>query len=161
AVGGLTPEHVVLRPNGLVGLRAVPAATGTVHGDIAALGALLEACLGGAQSGEAAGRGTRQGAGVPPDLAALVRTARSTQPDLSPADLSACPAEPWTSTSDDIDAVLHDEGWSEAGYRSEGYADTGSTDLDEAELPGARRRLAVVGISVLAFAVVIAIAWWI
>ena len=27
AVGGLTPENVVLRPNGLVGLRAVPAAT--------------------------------------------------------------------------------------------------------------------------------------
>ena len=45
AVGGLTPDNVVLRPNGLVGLRAVPAATGTIDGDIAALGALLEACL--------------------------------------------------------------------------------------------------------------------
>ena len=45
AVGGLTPDNVVLRPNGLVGLRAVPAATGTVDGDIAALGALLEVCL--------------------------------------------------------------------------------------------------------------------
>src|SRR4051812_29295360 len=43
AVGGLTPENVVLRPNGLVGLRAVPAATGTTDGDIAALGELLEA----------------------------------------------------------------------------------------------------------------------
>src|SRR5215208_1019463 len=38
AVGGLTPENVVLRPNGLVGLRGVPAATGTVDDDIAALG---------------------------------------------------------------------------------------------------------------------------
>ena len=45
AVGGLTPENVVLRPNGLVGLRGVPAATGTIDGDVAALGALLEACL--------------------------------------------------------------------------------------------------------------------
>src|ERR671932_2947313 len=45
AVGGLTPEHVVLRPNGLVGLRAVPAATGTMAGDIADLGAVLELCL--------------------------------------------------------------------------------------------------------------------
>src|SRR5215217_1829453 len=42
AVGGLTPDNVVLRPNGLVGLRAVPAATGSIDGDIAALGALLE-----------------------------------------------------------------------------------------------------------------------
>src|SRR3954452_10263906 len=42
AVGGLTANNVVLRPNGLVGLRAVPAATGTVDGDIAALGTLLE-----------------------------------------------------------------------------------------------------------------------
>src|ERR671932_133525 len=41
AVGGLTPEHVVIRPNGLVGLRAVPAARGTTQGDITALGALL------------------------------------------------------------------------------------------------------------------------
>jgi hypothetical protein len=83
------------------------------------------------------------------------------QYDGSSDDYAAGPAEPWTSTSDDIDAVLHDEGWSDAGYRSEVYADTGSTDLDEAEVPGARRRLAVVGISVLAFAVVIALAWWI
>src|SRR3954467_3119092 len=59
AVGGLTPEHVVLRPNGLVGLRAVPAATGTVQGDITALGTLLEACLGGPQAIEAAGRAGR------------------------------------------------------------------------------------------------------
>jgi hypothetical protein len=70
------------------------------------------------------------------------------------------PAEPWTSTSDDLDAVLHDEGWSDAGYRRERYTDTGSTDIGEAEEPGARRRFAVVGISVLALAVVIALAWW-
>ena len=51
AVGGLTPDNVVLRPNGLVGLRAVPAATGTVEGDIAALGALLEVGLTGLAAG--------------------------------------------------------------------------------------------------------------
>jgi hypothetical protein len=253
AVGGLTPEHVVLRPNGLVGLRAVPAATGTVQGDITALGALLEACLGGAQAVEAAGRGPRRGVGVPPDLAALVRRARSTEPgqglssvaamvsllnerprtgpssmpsaldrgdsenwlrrlraqqdagapatqqtglpappadpeppaptvsvdapvrldphtfppvplpvrpvpQTGPADVAA---EPWTSTSDDLDAVLRDEGWSDAGYRSERYPDTGSADLPETEEPGARRRLAFIGVSVLALAVVIALAWWI
>jgi hypothetical protein len=252
AVGGLTPEHVVLRPNGLVGLRAVPAATGTVQGDITALGALLEACLGGAQAVEAAGRGPRRGVGVPPDLAALVRRARSTEPGqglssvaamvsllnerprtasslpstldrgdsenwlrrlrtqqdagapaTEQADLPASPAdpeppaptvsvdapvrldphtfppvplpvrpvpatgpadvagEPWTSTSDDLDAVLRDEGWSDAGYRSERYPDTGSADLPETEEPGARRRLAFIGVSVLALAVVIALAWWI
>jgi hypothetical protein len=70
AVGGLTPDNVVLRPNGLVGLRAVPAATGTVDGDIAALGDLLEACLGGPEAAQ-------QG---PPDLVALARRARSGDP---------------------------------------------------------------------------------
>jgi hypothetical protein len=230
----------------------VPAATGTVQGDITALGALLEACLGGAQAVEAAGRGPRRGVGVPPDLAALVRRARSTEPGqglssvaamvsllnerprtasslpstldrgdsenwlrrlrtqqdagapaTEQADLPATPAdpeppaptvsvdapvrldphtfppvplpvrpvpatgpadvagEPWTSTSDDLDAVLRDEGWSDAGYRSERYPDTGSTDLPETEEPGARRRLAFIGVSVLALAVVIALAWWI
>jgi len=72
AVGGLTPENVVLRPNGLVGLRAVPAATGTIDGDIVALGALLEACLTGLAPG---GPRTLSGAS---DLVALVRRARST-----------------------------------------------------------------------------------
>lgn len=76
AVGGLTPENVVLRPNGLVGLRGVPAATGTVSGDITALGALLEVCLTG--TGDAA-RDPRRPA-IAPDLAALVRRARSTEP---------------------------------------------------------------------------------
>ena len=77
AVGGLTPETVVLRPNGLVGLRSVPAASGTVQGDVAALGELLEYCLTGMRPG-AAPAGTS--AGMPPDLAALVRRARSTEP---------------------------------------------------------------------------------
>ena len=53
AVGGLSLDNVVLRPNGLVGLRAVPAATGTIDGDIAALGALLEACLTGLHPADA------------------------------------------------------------------------------------------------------------
>jgi hypothetical protein len=76
AVGGLTPENVVLRPNGLVGLRAVPAATGSIDGDIAALGALLEACLTGlGPDGSPAGPLTG-----PSDLVALVRRARSTEP---------------------------------------------------------------------------------
>ena len=76
AVGGLTPENVVLRPNGLVGLRAVPAATGSIDGDITALGALLEACLTGlGTDGSAAGPLTGS-----PDLLALARRARSTEP---------------------------------------------------------------------------------
>jgi hypothetical protein len=246
AVGGLTPEHVVLRPNGLVGLRAVPAATGTVQGDISALGSLLEASLGGPQAVEAAGRGSRRG-GVPPDLAALVRRARSTEPGQGLSSVAAmvsllnerprtgpsaaivdaeggwrrrrtedadhagpaadavppaptvsvdapvwvdpdsfppvpaaptravrtaaepvaaltdeaAPGDPWTRTSDDLDAVLHGEGWTDGGYRDEEYAGTGSTDVADTEEPGARRRVAVVGISVLALAVVIALAWWV
>jgi eukaryotic-like serine/threonine-protein kinase len=76
AVGGLTPDNVVLRPNGLVGLRAVPAATGTIDGDITALGALLGACL----TGLAPSDGTTKPVTGPPDLLALVRRARSTEP---------------------------------------------------------------------------------
>jgi hypothetical protein len=76
AVGGLSPENVVLRPNGLVGLRAVPAATGSIDGDIAALGALLEACL----TGLAPGGGPAGPVTGPTDLVALVRRARSTEP---------------------------------------------------------------------------------
>ncbi len=86
AVGGLTPEHVVLRSGGLVGLLAVPAATGTVPGDIAALGTLLELCLTGR-------RGDTPGATPPvitqPDLAALVRRARSTEPGTALSSVSA------------------------------------------------------------------------
>ncbi|MFL6095888.1 MAG: hypothetical protein ACJ71Y_10610 [Blastococcus sp.] len=76
AVGGLSPENVVLRPNGLVGLRAVPAATGSIDGDIAALGALLEACL----TGLAPGGGAARPLTGPSDLVALVRRARSSEP---------------------------------------------------------------------------------
>jgi eukaryotic-like serine/threonine-protein kinase len=76
AVGGLSPENVVLRPNGLVGLRAVPAATGSIDGDIAALGALLEACLTGLAPADG---GVRPLSG-PSDLLALVRRARSNEP---------------------------------------------------------------------------------
>jgi hypothetical protein len=76
AVGGLSPENVVLRPNGLVGLRAVPAATGSIDGDIAALGALLEACL----TGLAPTDGDARPLSGPSDLLALVRRARSTEP---------------------------------------------------------------------------------
>ncbi|MGY1716779.1 hypothetical protein ACI78R_20115 [Geodermatophilus sp. SYSU D01106] len=88
AVGGLGPETVVLRPNGLVGLRAVPAAAGSVQEDIAALGALLEYCL--------TGR-TSDGPGpapviAAPDLAALVRRARSTEPGARLASAAAMAA---------------------------------------------------------------------
>ena len=82
AVGGLTPEHVVLRPGGLVGLLSVPAATGTEKGDIAALGALLELSL-------TAGRSTTIAS---PDLAALVRRARSTDPATGLSNVSTMAA---------------------------------------------------------------------
>jgi hypothetical protein len=88
AVGGLTPENVVLRPNGLVGLRAVPAATGTIDGDIAALGALLEACMTGLGD---TGQGTRPVTGSP-DLLALVRRARSTEPGQGLSSVAAMAA---------------------------------------------------------------------
>jgi hypothetical protein len=88
AVGGLTPDNVVLRPNGLVGLRAVPAATGTIDGDIAALGALLEVCLTGSAP---AGQGTRPLTGAP-DLIALIRRARSTEPGQGLSSVAAMAA---------------------------------------------------------------------
>src|SRR3954454_14168979 len=113
AVGGLTAEHVVLRPNGLVGLRAVPAASGTVQGDITALGALLEACLGGPEVVEAAGRGSRRGAGVPSDLAALVRRARSTEPGQGLSSVAAMVSllneRPRTGAS--AAELIDDSGW--------------------------------------------------
>jgi hypothetical protein len=94
AVGGLSPDTVVLRPNGLVGLRAVPAATGTVQEDIAALGALLEYCLTGSRAGAPGPGGTPAGPPViaQPDLAALVRRARSTEPGSRLASASAMAA---------------------------------------------------------------------
>ncbi|HEX2073904.1 MAG TPA: protein kinase family protein [Geodermatophilus sp.] len=95
AVGGLTPDTVVLRPNGLVGLRSVPAARGTVQGDIAALGELLEYCLTGRRAGEADAAGEAAPAGptvLPPDLAALIRRARSTEPGAGLSSVAAMAA---------------------------------------------------------------------
>jgi hypothetical protein len=90
AVGGLTPDNVVLRPNGLVGLRAVPAATGTIEGDIIALGALLEASLTGLPSGtDGAPAPLLSG---PSDLVALVRRARSTEPGQGLSSVAAMAA---------------------------------------------------------------------
>ncbi|MGY1740467.1 MULTISPECIES: hypothetical protein [unclassified Blastococcus] len=99
AVGGIGPETVVLRPNGLVGLRAVPAATGTTQGDIAALGALLEFCLTGRQAGVPGPDGRPEPPPVipQPDLAALVRRARSSEPGAglsSAAAMAALLAQP-------------------------------------------------------------------
>ncbi|MCV2491269.1 hypothetical protein OF117_18130 [Geodermatophilus sp. YIM 151500] len=78
AVGGITPATVVLRPSGLVGLRAVPAATGSIEGDIRALGVLLEACLSGDPDGPA--QPDTPPPGAAPDLVALARRARSGEP---------------------------------------------------------------------------------
>lgn len=88
AVGGLTPENVVLRPNGLVGLRGVPAASGTIDGDVAALGALLEVCLTGLAPGEAEPRPLHG----PSDLVALARRARSTEPGQALSSVAAMAA---------------------------------------------------------------------
>ena len=86
AVGGLTTDNVVLRPNGLVGLRAVPAATGTVDGDIAALGTLLEVCLTGLGGEEEQGARPLTGSS---DLLALVRRAQSTEPGQNISSVAA------------------------------------------------------------------------
>ncbi|MBN1094484.1 protein kinase family protein [Blastococcus sp. TML/M2B] len=88
AVGGLTPDNVVLRPNGLVGLRGVPAASGSIDGDVAALGALLEVCLTGLRPGEAEPRPLRG----PSDLVALARRARSTEPGQALSSVAAMAA---------------------------------------------------------------------
>src|SRR4051812_19392994 len=85
ALGGLTPDNVVLRPNGLVGVRAVPAANGTMEGDINALGALLEACLRGPGDDASSVSG-------PPDLVALARRARSTEPGQGISSVAAMAA---------------------------------------------------------------------
>ncbi|MGZ4549914.1 MAG: protein kinase family protein [Blastococcus sp.] len=146
AVGGLTPANVVLRPNGLVGLRAVPAATGTVDGDIAALGALLEATLTGLPAGPAE-TAPRPLTG-PPDLVALVRRTRSTDPGQglsSAAAMAALLAErPHTGPAARVAAPRGDEadsGWlrrrrdkpRHAG--SDGSADAEPVRLDHQTLP--------------------------
>src|SRR3712207_7981843 len=58
-----------------------PAATGTVDGDIAALGGLLETCLTGGQGDPAALHG-------PSDLVALARDRKSTRLNSSHANIS-------------------------------------------------------------------------
>jgi hypothetical protein len=107
AVGGLSLENVVLRPNGLVGLRAVPAAAGTVSGDIAALGALLEACLTGI------GPGARPMTG-PSDLVALARRARSTEPGQGLSSVAAMAAllaeRPRTGPTQSVTPTRTDDG---------------------------------------------------
>lgn len=224
AVGGLTPERVVLRSGGLVGLLSVPAAEGTVPGDIAALGSLLELCLTG-RRGDDAGTTPDGTPGAPPpvvtqpDLAALVRRARSTEPGTALSSVAAMVAllaervktghtEPLSTVRGDED----DSGWlrklrdrrdaaDAAGLEQgapgsnqpgvppgqarppvppprglleeEDRLDWGSafhdgSDEDPAEsdldTDGAgsswRRRLAVVGLPLLALALVVGVGWW-
>nr|WP_211660897.1 protein kinase family protein [Modestobacter muralis] len=204
AVGGLTAEHVVLRPGGLVGLLSVPAATSTEEGDIAALGALLELCL-------TAGRPTPISS---PDLAALVRRARSTDPANGLSSAGAMVAllaeRPRTAPQEAARPDgLTDSGWMRrlrdrrdladaedpdgpvrldphtfppvpgramarplaarhaVEVDDEDDLDWGTTfaedeeEVDEEPAPTARRRLAVVGLPLLALAVIVAIGWWV
>jgi eukaryotic-like serine/threonine-protein kinase len=206
AVGGLTPEHVVLRPGGLVGLLSVPAATGTEKGDIAALGALLELCL----TGTSGDGGVSIGS---PDLAALVRRARSTDPATGLSSVSTMvamlAAPPRVSTDAQEAARPEDTGWirrrraaadaeedvhpdadqpvrleralppvpgaparraaaPERADRDEDELDWGGSftpadepvDDDREPATSARRRLAVIGLPLLALALVIAFALW-
>jgi eukaryotic-like serine/threonine-protein kinase len=113
AVGGITPETVVLRPNGLVGLRSVPAPTGTIPGDIAALGELLEFCLTG-RTGAVGDVGRVPG--LSPDLAALVRRARTTEPGAGLSSVAAMAAllaeRPRPHSSEPVRAADEsDSGW--------------------------------------------------
>jgi putative peptidoglycan lipid II flippase len=214
AVGGLTPEHVVLRPGGLVGLVSVPAARGTEKGDIAALGALLELCLTGRHSGVP---GARPPVIASPDLTALVRRARSTDPATGLSNVSTMVAllaeRPRTGTDSQEAARPDDSGWMRrlrdrrdpadaeeprrpapdldrpvrldrgalppvpgagparppASPRAEeddlDWGETFSTADDDIPDDGgapttARRRLAVVGLPLLALALVVAFALW-
>jgi eukaryotic-like serine/threonine-protein kinase len=60
---------------------------------------------------------------------------------------------------DDLDSVLvPDDGPGYDGY--DDYPDDDGAGADETEEPDARRRLLVIGLPVLALAVVIALAWW-
>jgi hypothetical protein len=215
AVGGLTPEHVVLRPGGLVGLLSVPAATGTEKGDIAALGALLELCLTGSRSDLP---GARPAEIASPDLAALVRRARSTDPATGLSSVSTMAAllterpRPGTGPQDAVRPDgFTDSGWlrrlrdrREFSDAADQPADHGPVRLHRGSLPPvpgggrslrsraaepdreeeeldwsetfssadaeptpeeraprtARRRLAVVGLPLLALVLVIAFAMW-
>ncbi|WP_409329401.1 protein kinase family protein [Trujillonella humicola] len=225
AVGGITPDTVVLRPNGLVGLRAVPAASGSMEGDIAALGALLEFCLTGRQAGRPGpdGRPSPPPVIPQPDLAALVRRTRSTEPGAglsSAAAMAALLAQPprpsqtahlvrepeesdsgWlrrlrerrdddgydgydgTRYDDDRDDGTRDDDTRYGGTRGAlppvpPYGDEhlrldAAFDEDEDDLRDdvgdddaagedrpSRRRLVVVGLPLLALAIVVLLAWW-
>ncbi|WP_166509492.1 protein kinase family protein [Blastococcus sp. TF02-8] len=107
AVGGLTLDNVVLRPNGLVGLRAVPAAAGTFDGDVTALGLLLEACLTGTGPGA-------QPLNGPSDLVALARRARSSDPGQGLSSVAAMAAllaeRPRTGPTSSVSGRGEDEG---------------------------------------------------
>ncbi|WP_369130494.1 hypothetical protein, partial [Modestobacter roseus] len=211
AVGGLTADHVVLRSGGLVGLLSVPAATGSVPEDIAALGALLELCLTGYR---AAQPDARPAPITDPDLAALVRRARSTDPATglsSAAAMAALLADRGRPSTGPQEAArpdpVSDSGWmrrlrdrrdlaeaegpDDAGEQapvrmrrtglppvpgvSPGASATPAPADAEEELdwpdslpeddaadepPAARRRLALVGLPLLALALVAAIGWW-
>jgi len=218
AVGGLTPEHVVLRPGGLVGLLSVPAAGGTEKGDIAALGALLELCLTGQRSDVP---GSQPAVIASPDLSALVRRARSTDPATGLSSVSTMVSllaeRPRTGPQEvSRPDPMNDSGWmrrlrdrrdvadaEEARTGADGEQpvrldratlppvpgasssrplaaraaapaydeddlDLGETfssaDRDDRPVaqpaPTARRRLAVIGLPLLALAMVIAIGWW-
>ncbi|WP_243737689.1 hypothetical protein [Blastococcus xanthinilyticus] len=132
AVGGLTLENVVLRPNGLVGLRAVPAAVGTVDGDIKALGALLEACLTGV------GPGARPATG-PSDLVALARRARSTEPGQGMSSVAAMAAllteRPRTGPTQSITAPRGEDGERGRRRRSWGGRAEAPVRLEPGALP--------------------------
>ena len=133
ALGGLTPDLVVLRPNGLVGLRAVPAASGTLQGDITALGTLLEACLTGRTDG---------GRIAQADLAALVRRAQSTEPGQSLSSAAAMasllaerPRTGRSGTTEPWRAQEVDSGWlrrlRERRPENEGSSTPGTRILDD------------------------------
>nr|WP_208383192.1 protein kinase family protein [Modestobacter marinus] len=213
AVGGLTPEHVVLRPGGLVGLLSVPAASGTEKGDITALGALLELCLTGLPGSQPAEISS-------PDLAALVRRARSSDPATGLSSVTTMVSllveRPRTGPQESArpDGItdsgwvrrlrdrrdltdVEDDGDEDQPVRlvrstlppvpgaapsrplsagSTGYRDDAEDDLVLGETfvaeddddgvverepePSARRRLAVIGLPVLALALVVVIGWW-
>ena len=126
AVGGLSLENVVLRPNGLVGLRAVPAATGTIDGDIAALGALLEACLTGLDPAVAEPRPLTGSS----DLVALVRRARSSEPGQGLSSVAA------------MAALLAERPRSTSGPRASSPGATAPVDTDSGWLRKLRDRRA-------------------
>ncbi|QXG74326.1 hypothetical protein KUM42_10380 [Modestobacter sp. L9-4] len=203
AVGGLTAEHVVLRPGGLVGLLSVPAASSTEKADITALGALLELCL-------TAGGPTPIASA---DLAALVRRARSGDPATGLSSAGAMVAllaeRPRTGPQEAARPDgLTDSGWMRRLRDRRDLADAAEDpagpvrldphtlppvparsmarplaarptpevddeddldwettfpeeETDDEPAPTARRRLAVVGLPLLALAVIVAIGWWV